>query len=107
MANRERPPAPEPAPDALPEDTPYADTGCDVFDRTAFPSCLNCPLPACVHDRPDRQALNELMRLRQDRAAELAARGRTVAQIARALGKSVRTVQRDLRAVERRRTEGR
>jgi hypothetical protein len=100
-------PGPLPAPDlphdALPEDTAYADTGCDVLDKARFPSCLGCPLPACIHDRPDREALAEQVRRRQERAATFFALGSTVAEIAAHLGISVRTVQRDLRAVEQRR----
>ena len=33
--------------DALPENTHYADTGCDLH-----PSCLSCPLVRCRYDEP-------------------------------------------------------
>jgi magnesium transporter len=33
--------------DALPENTDYADGGCDLY-----PSCLRCPLPRCRYDEP-------------------------------------------------------
>lgn len=33
--------------DALPENTHYADTGCDLH-----PSCLDCPLVRCRYDEP-------------------------------------------------------
>jgi hypothetical protein len=33
--------------DALPEHTPYADTGCDLH-----PNCLTCPLVRCRYDEP-------------------------------------------------------
>lgn len=33
--------------DALPENTHYADTGCDLYS-----SCLNCPLEHCRYDQP-------------------------------------------------------
>ena len=97
------PPPTAPAPDAdpLPEHTAYADTGCDVLDRVAYPSCLTCPLPACIHDvRPDRQTLDTRVTERRQLAGELARQGRTAGQIARALQTSRRTVQRDLRALE-------
>ncbi len=31
--------------DALPENTAYMDSGCDLY-----PSCLRCPLPRCRYD---------------------------------------------------------
>jgi len=34
-----------PRSDALPENTDYADTSCDLY-----PSCLQCPLPHCRYD---------------------------------------------------------
>ncbi|MEX2598184.1 MAG: HTH domain-containing protein [Dehalococcoidia bacterium] len=37
----------EPAIDGLPEQTHYADTGCE-----ASGSCFNCPLPQCKYDNP-------------------------------------------------------
>ncbi len=33
--------------DAVPEDFPYRDEGCEVS-----PSCLRCPLPQCKYDDP-------------------------------------------------------
>ena len=36
-----------PAPDSLPEEMHYADTGCE-----ASASCLKCPLPMCKFDDP-------------------------------------------------------
>ena len=33
--------------DAVPEDFPYRDDGCEVS-----PSCLRCPLPLCKYDDP-------------------------------------------------------
>lgn len=95
------PPAPVPEGDALPEHTAYADTGCDVLDRAAYPSCLACPLATCIHDvLLDRTALAARASERRQLVRELAQRGRTPQQIARALHTSRRTVQRDLRTLE-------
>jgi len=77
--------------DNLPEYTRYRDEGCE-----AAPSCLNCPFPRCLEESP---------RARQVAATAVIARhlttlrrqGMTSAQIARACGKSRRTVQRLLK----------
>ncbi len=37
----------KPRMDALPENTDYSDSGCDLY-----PSCLRCPLPRCRYDEP-------------------------------------------------------
>lgn len=38
-------PLDRPRSDALPENTDYADNGCDLY-----PSCLQCPLPRCRYE---------------------------------------------------------
>lgn len=78
-----------PPADSVPEETHYRDTGCEVS-----PSCLRCPLPACVYDEPagskraarmERDA--EICRLYRERAGN-------VTTLAQRFGLSRRTVQR-------------
>ncbi|GBD24356.1 hypothetical protein HRbin29_02034 [bacterium HR29] len=78
--------------DALPENTEYRDTGCDLY-----PSCLRCPLPRCRYDEPGGALA--ILRARRD-AAIIAAyrRGKRVDELARMFGISRRTVFRVLRA---------
>lgn len=79
------------AADSVPEETHYRDTGCEVS-----PSCLRCPLPACVYDQPvaDRHAA------RRDRDAEIRRlyheRGADVTGLAKRFGVSRRTIHRAL-----------
>jgi len=54
--------------DALPENTHYADTGCDLYD-----SCLRCPLERCRYDQPggarriiSRERDQRIVRLQRD-----------------------------------------
>ncbi len=86
--------------DALPENTQYSDTGCDLY-----PSCLHCPLPRCRYEdpggaramlRPVRDASIRRMHHQQ---------GMTVEQVATTLGVSRRTVFRVLSAAARGRRE--
>lgn len=74
--------------DTLPENTRYADDGCDLST-----SCLNCPLPICKYDDPgwtrrqDRgQRDDEIFRLRKA--------GLPVPELARQFKVSTRTVHR-------------
>lgn len=78
--------------DRLPEDTPYRDTGCRLFQ-----ACLTCPLPACRHDIGSRaaDALAKAYVLRL-----LLRRGLSVDEAANVLGVSRRTVFR-LKALQR------
>lgn len=66
----------------------HRDTGCEVA-----PSCLSCPLPACIHDAP-----GSLRRIfvsqRQDRIARLKATGASINAIAETERVSRRTVFR-------------
>jgi transposase-like protein len=82
--------------DALPENTQYADTGCDVH-----PSCLTCPLVRCRYDEPGgvRRVLSD----GRDRSiVALQRTGVGVDEIARRYGVSRRTV---FRALARSRSE--
>ena len=77
--------------DALPENTPYADTGCDIH-----PSCLTCPLVRCRYDEPGgaRKILSE----GRDRDIVALSRGGSlsIAEIAQTFAISRRTVFRVL-----------
>lgn len=78
--------------DLPPEFCHYRDEGCELAA-----SCLNCPLPGCVYDRPrGRQKW-----LKQNRDQEITQRfigeGKTVQELAREFGISRRTVQRALK----------
>lgn len=75
----------------LTEDFERRDGGCELHPR-----CLECPLERCVEEEPRlRQRLR--LKMRAERMRELKARGRGTAEIARAFGVSVRTVQRALK----------
>jgi len=78
--------------DALPENYPYRDEGCDWFA-----SCLKCPLERCRFDEPGwvqeeaRQRRDmEVMRVRESE-------GKSVPELAQIFGISTRTVHRILR----------
>jgi hypothetical protein len=76
--------------DALPENTHYTDTGCDVHS-----SCLTCPLVRCRYDIPG--GARRLLSAGRDRSiAEMRHRGLGVEEIARRFGVSRRTVFRVL-----------
>ncbi len=77
--------------DALPENTSYADTGCDIH-----PSCLTCPLVRCRYDDPG--GARKIFSEERDRAIiQLSRDGRlTVDGLARRFGVSRRTVFRVL-----------
>lgn len=77
--------------DALPEYTPYRDTGCDLY-----PSCLHCPLPVCRYEQPG--GAGSLLRTSRDAdIVRLSRRGDlTVDAIAAMFGLSRRSVFRVL-----------
>ena len=78
--------------DALPENTDYGDTGCDLY-----PSCLNCPLPRCRYEDPGGAAAM----LRVGRNASILrlaqSEGLSVDELSAAFGLSRRTIFRVLR----------
>jgi hypothetical protein len=77
--------------DALPENTNYADTGCDLH-----PSCLSCPLVRCRYDEPGG-ARGLLGRARDRSMVAVWRRERLgVEALARRFGVSRRTVFRVL-----------
>lgn len=81
-----------PRSDALPENTDYADSGCDLY-----PSCLRCPLPKCRYDEPG--GAPAMLRDGRD-AAILRVAGQdgiTVDRLAEMFGLSRRTIFRVLR----------
>ena len=74
--------------DTLPENTRYADDGCEVSI-----SCLGCPLPICKFDDPGwLQRQNR--RHRDDEIFRLRKRGASVPELARRFRVSTRTVHR-------------
>jgi hypothetical protein len=80
--------------DLRPEFCYYQDEGCE-FSET----CLNCPLPVCVHDEPGgmRRLRNNL----RDRriAHQFTSGGKSTGDLAAIHGVSRRTVQRALKTV--------
>jgi transcriptional regulator of acetoin/glycerol metabolism len=76
--------------DALPEHTPYADTGCEVHH-----SCLTCPLVRCRYDEPGG-ARRLLSQGRDRQIAAMQREGDGISEIARRFGVSRRTVFRAL-----------
>jgi AraC-like DNA-binding protein len=75
-----------------PEYSNWKDGGCELF-----PSCLNCPLPHCVEEKPrGKQKLR--LEARDNLIAHLRSRGKETAEIARLYRISQRTVQRILKA---------
>jgi DNA-binding transcriptional ArsR family regulator len=79
--------------DLLPEEFPYEDKGCELF-----PSCLNCPFPDCITEKPWGKE-RFLKSRRAQRMRELKGEGKSVKEIARIFEVSPRTVQRWLKAV--------
>ena len=77
--------------DALPENYPYRDDGCE-----ASRSCLRCHLPWCKYDDPT--AYHRARRESRDtRVIEIRnAQGGTVEQLAKHFGVSQRTIHRIL-----------
>jgi hypothetical protein len=76
--------------DALPENTRYADSGCDVH-----PNCLTCPLVRCRYDEPG--GTRRLMSEGRDRSiVALRRAGEDLESIASRFGVSRRTVFRAL-----------
>ena len=71
----------------------YPDTGCKEA-----PSCLDCPLPQCVHDsdRQEAQRLAALERARE-KVRLIREKGWTVPEAARNFGVTHRTISRLLR----------
>src|SRR5438477_9931918 len=77
--------------DALPENTHYLDSGCDIH-----PSCLTCPLERCRYDEPG--GARGIFARARDRQIVALVRGHTltVDAVARRFGVSRRTVFRVL-----------
>lgn len=78
--------------DALPENTSYSDSGCDLY-----PSCLQCPLPRCRYEEPG--GARAMLRTTRNVSIERLAYddGLSVSEIAGRFGLSRRTVFRVLR----------
>lgn len=83
--------------DVLPENMigrgEYRDTGCKEN-----PSCLACPLPACVLD--GYSSAEDQRRNRNRRIRSLRTRGHQVQEIAKRTGASTRTVHRVLQGAK-------
>ncbi len=88
-------PTPEesgPSPDLPPEYCQYRDEGCEMAA-----SCLECPFPQCLYDRP-RGRHHWLKRIRDREIARFFTNeGKEVRELATIFGVSQRTVQRALR----------
>jgi len=79
--------------DLPPEYCHYRDEGCEFAD-----SCLNCPLPMCVHDEPGgRQGVLKRRRARA-MVRLFAGEGKGTKELAQLFRVSQRTVQRTLKA---------
>jgi len=76
----------------LPEEFPYEDKGCDLWQH-----CLDCPFPTCIEEEPWGKE-RFLYRRRAERMVELKEEGKSTREIARIFGVSSRTVQRGLKA---------
>jgi hypothetical protein len=79
--------------DLLPEFCQYRDEGCKLSR-----SCLGCPFPQCIHDRPFGRGKQEL--LKKARNLEIIrefASGKTQRELALTFNISIRTVKRALR----------
>ena len=79
------------APDCLPEQMHYADTGCE-----AAVSCLMCPLPMCKFDDPAWYHAYKTRERDKEVAAAFRDEGLAVFEVADRLGISARTVHRAL-----------
>ena len=84
--------------DTLPENYPYTDDGCHIAPR-----CLTCPLERCIYDYDGRDVQRAVSRARRDarqkQVAELLTQGLYRIEIARRIGASLRTVERDLKEI--------
>jgi len=82
--------------DLPPEYCHYNDEGCEFSD-----SCLNCPLPMCVHDEPGgRQRL--LKRWRAEEMVRLfVVEGKSTKELAQIFGISLRTAQRVMKTARK------
>lgn len=80
------------APDSLPEQMHYADTGCE-----ASASCLTCPLPMCKFDDPAWYHAYKTRERDREVAAAFREEGLAAFEVADRLGISMRTVRRALR----------
>ncbi|MBI2860823.1 MAG: sigma-70 family RNA polymerase sigma factor [Chloroflexi bacterium] len=84
-------PAPEEDEDLPPEFCQYRDEGCELSG-----SCLDCPLPRCIHDEPGGRQ-RWLKRQRDREIARLFRReGKRIRELAQMFGLSQRTVKRAL-----------
>jgi len=85
--------------DLPPEYCHFHDEGCEFAD-----SCLNCPLPMCIHDEPGgRQRL--LKKWRAEEMSRLSMTGvKSTKELAQIFNVSIRTVQRVMKTVRKDKT---
>ncbi len=93
----EESPPRKPRSDALPENTHYHDSGCDLY-----PSCLRCPLPRCRYEEPG--GAPAMLRSGRDAAILRLAREQSLSvdALAERFGLSRRTIFRVLRTGRKR-----
>ena len=80
--------------DLRPEFCLYQDAGCEFGE-----SCLNCPLPICVHDEPGGRRGLRNRTWAKEIARQFVTDGRSTGELAAIYGVSRRTVQRALKGV--------
>ncbi len=76
----------------IPDNSNWTDKGCELFH-----SCLNCPLPRCIEEKPRGKQMFKIS-TRARKIKELKNLGKTTYEIALKLHISQRTVQRALKA---------
>jgi len=78
--------------DPAPNYRHYPDKGCELY-----PSCLNCPLPKCILDKPGEGIARAKKRTRNEEIKERLRKGESRADLAKAFGVHKRTIQRALK----------
>lgn len=81
--------------DLLPEHVRYRDQGCELFH-----SCLDCPLPRCRYDWPERRQVAK--ELRNEEILGLHREGETIKDLAGRYRVSTRTIYRIIRRSDER-----
>ena len=83
-------PVSNPGGDLLPQDTYYADEGCELT-----PACLSCPMPRCAFDEPGGVA-KLIVDQRNEQVVQQAFKGKSPRQLSTLFNLSLRSIQRIL-----------